>query len=106
VKDIMVNSQIFDEKLKYEVKATLLQTIISGLETNALTLTDMKESANYILDHIEKNKNYSQFIVFMDELKSKWPIFKNSYNLYSNKFYQEKENAVINKLQGFIKSQK
>jgi hypothetical protein len=102
----MANSQIFDEKLKNEVKASLLQMIISGLEAKTLTLVDMKKSANYILDHIEKIKNYSQFMVFMDELKTKWPIFKNSYDLYSNKFYKEKEEEVINKLQGFIKTQK
>lgn len=102
----MTNSQVFDEKLKNEVKASLLQMIISGLEAKTLTLVDMKKSANYILDHIEKIKNYSQFMVFMDELKTKWPIFKNSYDLYSNKFYKEKEEEVINKLQGFIKTQK
>lgn len=101
----MINSQAFDEKLKNEVKASLLQMIISGLEAKTLTLVGMKESANYILNHIEKIKNYSQFMVFMDELKTKWPIFKNSYDLYSNKFYQEKEKEVISKLQGFIKSQ-
>jgi len=101
----MINSQIFDEKLKNEVKATLLQTIISGLEAKTLTLAGMKESANYILDHIEKIKNYSQFMIFMDELKTKWPIFKNSYDLYSNKFYQEKEKQVISKLSSYIKSQ-
>ena len=99
------NSTTFDEKLKNEVKAALLQEIISSLEAKNLTLVGMKESANYILDHIEKIKNYSQFMVFMDELKSKWPIFKNSYNLYSNKFYQEKEKQVINKLSSYIKSQ-
>jgi hypothetical protein len=101
----MITSQIFDEKLKNEVKASLLQMIISGLEAKTLTLSGMKESANYILDHIEKIKNYSQFMVFMDELKTKWPIFKTSYDLYSNIFYQEKEKQVISKLQSFIKSQ-
>jgi len=101
----MTTSQIFDEKLKNEVKASLLQTIISGLEVKTLTLASMKESANYILDHIEKIKNYSQFMVFMDELKTKWPIFKNSYDLYSNKFYQEKEKRMIDKLSSYIKKQ-
>ena len=101
----MTNSQIFDEKLKNEVKSTLLQTIISSLEAKSLTLLGMKESARYILEHIEKIENYSQFMLFMDELKTKWPVFKNSYDLYSNRFYQEKEKQVIDKLSSYIKSQ-
>ncbi len=102
----MANSQVFDVNLKNKVKADLLHAIISGLEAKTLNLVGMKASANYILDHIEAIKNYSQFMVFMDELKTKWPVFKNSYNLYGNKFYQEKEKEVISKLQGFIKSQR
>jgi hypothetical protein len=98
-------STLFDENLKNEVKASLLQSIISGLEKKTLSLAQMKASANYILDNIEKIKNYSQFMTFMDDLKTKWPIFKNSYDLYSNKFYQEKEKQVINKLSSYIKSQ-
>lgn len=102
----MANSQIFDDNLKNEVKASLLQGIISGLEKKTLSLVQMKASANYILDHIEKIKNYSQFMVFMDDLNNKWSVFKDSYKIYSNRFYQEKEKEVISKLQGFIKTQR
>lgn len=101
----MVGPQIFDENLKNKVKADLLQAIISGLEAKTLTLAEMKTSANYILDHIEKIKNHSQLLVLLDELKTKWSIFKNVYYLYSNRFFQEKEKDVISKLQSFIKTQ-
>lgn len=102
----MANDQhVFDDNLKNEVKANLLQAIVSGLEKKTLSLAQMKSSANYILDNIDKIKNYSQFIVFMDDLNNKWTIFKDAHNIYSNRFYQEKEKEVINKLQGFIKSQ-
>lgn len=99
------NSAVIDENLKNEVKASLLQTIISGLEKKTLSLVEMKTSANYILDHIEKIKNYSQFMVFMDDLNNKWSVFKDVYKIYSNRFYQEKEKQVINKLSSYIKSQ-
>ena len=99
-------STLFDENLKNEVKANLLQAIISGLEKKTLSLVQMKASANYILDHIEKIKNYSQFLVFMDDLNNKWSIFKDINKIYNNRLYQEKEKEVINKLQGFIKNQK
>jgi spore coat polysaccharide biosynthesis protein SpsF (cytidylyltransferase family) len=99
------SQKVFDENLKNEVKAALLQAIISGLEKKSLSLIQMKASANYILDHIEDIKNYSQFMVFMDELNNKWSIFKDVYRIYSNRFYQEKEKEVINRLSGFIRSQ-
>ena len=99
------NQNVFDEKLKNEAKANLLQAIISGLEKKTLSLTQMKASANYILDHIEKIKNYSQFIVFMDNINDQWPIFEDVLKIYSNRFYQEKEKHVIDKLSSYIKSQ-
>ncbi len=102
----MANTEVFNDTLKNKVKADLLQAIISGLAKKTLTLAGMKASANYILDHIEAIKNYSQLMVFMDELKIRWPIFENVYKLYSNKLYQEKEQEVISRLQGFIKSHK
>ncbi|MBI5126935.1 hypothetical protein HZA76_00575 [Candidatus Roizmanbacteria bacterium] len=101
----MANSQVFDEKLKNKVKADLLQVIILGLESKNLTLAGMKASANYILDHIEKINNYSQFLVFMNLLKTKWKVFENVYKIYNHISDQDKEKEVINKLQSFIKSQ-
>lgn len=98
-------STLFDENLKNEVKANLLQAIISGLEKKTLSLAQMKATASYILDNIEKIKNYSQFMIFMNDLNNKWSVFKDTYKIYSNRFYQEKEKEVINKLQGFIKTQ-
>ncbi len=100
------SQKVFDNELKNKVKADLLQAIISGLEKKTLSLVQMKASANYILDHIEKIKNYSQFLVFMDDLNSKWSVFKDIHKIYNNRFYQEKEKEVINRLQGFIKNQK
>lgn len=99
------NQKVFDEKLKNEVKASLLQAIISGLEKKTLSLAQMKTSANYILDHIENIKNYSQFLVFMDDLNNKWTIFKDIHKIYSNRFYQEKEKQVIDRLSSYIKNQ-
>lgn len=95
----------FDEKTKNDAKASFIRHIITGLETKRLTLPEMKESANYILDHLDKIKNYSEFIVFLDQLKTKWPIFTQVFGLYNNKFYQEKEKVVIDRLSKFIKSQ-
>ena len=96
------NSAIFDDNLKNEVKKNLIMKIITGLELKQVSLAQKKDSANFILDHIDTIKDYSKFILFMDELKSKWPFFLDTYNLYKNKFYQEKEKAVIDRLTNYI----
>ncbi len=96
---------VFDDKTRNEAKASFLRYIITGLESKRMTLVEMKASANFILDHIDNIKNYSEFMVFLDELKNKWTIFTDVYGLYNNKFYQEKEKLVIDKLSKFIKSQ-
>lgn len=96
------NLTVFDEKLKNEVKKSLIQKIITGLELKQINLSQKKDSANYILDNINLIKNYSEFVLFLDALKSKWPFFLDVYNLYKNKFYQEKEKVVINRLTNYI----
>lgn len=99
------SSNGFDDKTKNDAKASFMRHIITGLETKRMTLVEMKASANYILDNIDRIKNYTEFIIFLDDLRKKWPIFNDVYGIYNNKFYQEKEKLVIDKLSKFIKSQ-
>ncbi len=96
------NSFIIDVRLKDEAKKSLVNKIILGLEMKQIDLTQKKDSASYILDHIEEVKNYSEFVLFLDALKSKWPIFLDVYNIFKNRFYQEKEKAVIDRLTNYI----
>lgn len=95
-------SSVVDGKLKDEAKKNLINKIILGLEMKQIDLTQKKDSASYILDHIEEVKNYSEFVIFLDDLKRKWPIFLDVYNLFNNRFYQEKEKAVIDRLTNYI----
>lgn len=94
--------RIFDNKIKDEVKRNLLEKIIVGLELKRMDIAEKKESANYILDRIDSIKDYNGLILFLDALKTKWPIYSDVYNLFKNRFYQEKEKDVINKLTSYI----
>lgn len=97
------NSVLFSEELKNEVQQVLMEKITSNLENKHINLIQMKESANFILDGIAQVKNYSQLVVFLEALQAKWPIFKDSYFLYKNRYFQEKEKQVIDRLSSYIK---
>lgn len=98
--------QVFDENLKKEVEKALVEKIISALESKQINLAQMKIVANYILDNIDSIKNYSQFILFLENLQKQWPIFIDIYVFYKNKSSQEKEKMIINKLSNYIDSYK
>jgi len=98
------NSQVFDEVLKKDVKKNLVDAIILSLQTKRMSFREMRESANYILDNIDSPKNYSDLILFLNELKTEWPQYSNVSALYKNKFYKEKEKVLINRLSSYINS--
>ncbi len=93
---------LFSEELKNEVQEVLMEKITSNLENKHINLMQMKESANFILDGLAPVRNYSQLVVFLEALQLKWPIFKDSYNLYKNRYFQEKEKQVIDRLSSYI----
>ncbi len=100
------NPGVFDENLKKEVEKFLVEKIITALEAKQINIAQMKESSAYILDNIVPVKNYSDFILFLEKLKSKWSIFTEVFGLYKNKFYKDKEKVMINRLSQYITSQK
>ena len=90
--------------LKKEVKKKLADTLVLGIRTKKLSLKEMKSSAIYILDNIDLVHNYSQLIVFLDNLKMQWPVYSNIYTTYSSVLAKQKEEAVINRLSSYIKT--
>lgn len=96
------SSKIVDEKLKEEVKRSLLEKIIVGLELKRMDLAQKKESAGYILDRMDAIKDYTELVLFLDALQQRWPIYTDVYNLFKNRFYKDKEKDVINKLTSYI----
>jgi len=96
------NSAVIDEKIKEDVRSSLLQKIILGLETNQMNLVQKRQSAAFILDNFDSINSYKDLIFFLDSLKVRWAIFTDVCNIFKNKYYQEKEKDVINKLTSYI----
>lgn len=100
----MLNQTVFDDNLKKEVEKFLVDKILNGLAVEQIDLKEMKAAANDILDNIEGIKTYDQFLHFLEFLKNKHPIVTDVYNLYKNRFHQDKEKEVIDKLSDYIKN--
>lgn len=98
--------QEFTQEEKKEIESKLVTQILSSLEQNKISLQDMKEIANFILDRIEVVKDKTQLIIFLEGLQNKWNVFKNIYLVYKNMMLEEKEKAVINKLSRFVSQRK
>lgn len=92
------------EVMKKEVKKKLADALVLGIRTKKLSLKEMKSSAIYILDNIDLVHDYSQLIVFLDNLKMQWPVYSNIYTTYSSVLAKQKEEAVINRLSSYIKT--
>ncbi len=98
------NSAVIDEKLKSEMKKKLVDRLIFGLREKKLTIPQMKSSAQFILDKIDKLNDLSSLILFLDELKTKWPVYDTVYTSYKYLLNQKKEEELIKKLTTYIKS--
>lgn len=96
------SSLIVGNKLKKEVKDFLLDRIITDLQSGKMDLIAKKESARFILKNMSLVKNYQDLILFLETLKSRWPNFTDVYNIYKNRFYQEKEKVIIDKLTSYL----
>jgi len=96
------NPAKFDDLFKKQLSKELVQQIIYGLETKQLNLLQMKASASYVLDNLNKIKEQSQLIAFLENLKSQWPVYTNLYTIYKNKLSQNREKIVLDKLTSYI----
>lgn len=87
---------------KKEIEKELVEKIIAALEQKQITLVQMKEISNFILDSMDQIKDNPQLLIFFETLKNKWNIFEDTYAIYKNKLNQDKEKMVIDKLSHFI----
>ena len=100
-----MNQPIIDSNFREEVEKFMVDKILSAIEIDQLDMSQMKSAANKILDNIDNLKNYGELITFLQSMKDEYPVLVEVYNLYKNKFYQDQEKDVINKLSQYIKSE-
>lgn len=94
-----------DDTQKKSVQTTLATMLITALEQRKITVPEMQEIANYILDSFEKIQTNAQMMSFLEELKGKWPIFMSAYTIYKGEFGTDnKEEQIMNKLASYIQN--
>jgi len=98
------NSTVVDEKLKEELKKKLVDRLIFGLRSKQLSISQIKNSARFILDKIDKLNDLSTLIIFLDELKQKWSVYEPVFTSYKYLLTQKKEQEMIKKLSNYFKN--
>lgn len=86
------------------MKKKLVDRLIFGLRNKQLTIAQMKSSARFILDKIDKLNDLSSLILFLDELKTKWPVYETVFISYKYLLNQKKEEEMIKRLSSYIKN--
>ncbi len=93
----------YNQEIKTDLEKVLAERILLALDNKQIKLEEMKEMANYVLDKVENIKDYDQMLLFLTMLKEKWVIFKDVHGIFNAKNKQEGEQAVINKLENYLK---
>jgi VIT1/CCC1 family predicted Fe2+/Mn2+ transporter len=100
------NSTLLEESLKKEIQTALVTNILNALEANKITVVEMKEISNYLLDNMVQVKYNSQLLELLESLKGKWPVLEDTYKIYKNKLLVEKEKLVMQRLANLVRKGK
>lgn len=93
----------FLNPLVEELKKTLAQTLLASFEAKQTDAATMREAANYILDNSASVKTDADASVFLEKLKTQWPLFEDVYRVYSYRANKDKEKEVLERLRSHIK---
>lgn len=91
---------------KDEMEKKLVECIVLALENNSLQESELPQIANLILDKIDNIKTQTELISLLEELSSRWPIFKNIELLENGELKEQKENVAIQDVLELAKSGK
>lgn len=67
---------------KKEIELSLARTILTQLESKAITYQQSQEIAKFIVLHINNTSNTQQLLAFLQSLALKWNFFQGIYDLY------------------------
>lgn len=90
------------EGFVHELQKKLLNDLIAAVESGDMNMSEMRESAKFILD---KTQHITEAEVdgFLQELSEKWPAFKNTQVVAAGQAGEDKEKEVIDRLSAYIK---
>lgn len=94
-----------DDTKKKSIQTTLTTMLITALEQRKITVSEMQDIANHILDSFKQIHTNDQMTTFLDNLKNKWPLFMNAFTIYKGELGTEnKEEQIMNKLASYLQN--
>ena len=89
---------------KKELKKKLVTVMLDDFSANKLTQTDMQDASNIILDEVPKLQTIDDLTLFLQDLKSVWPLFSKVHLDYKGIQTKAKEKQIIDRLSTYIKN--
>lgn len=65
------------QTLRDRIYEDILTVMIQGLQDNQVDVAQSKLIAKYVVSHLDNTKSTDDILHFLDELPSKWEIYKN-----------------------------
>ncbi len=100
--------QILTSEEREKIYDDLADVTIDALKRGLLTEEESQKLARFILDRLDKVKNYLELDSFFADLCSQWKIFEGVYLKFKEKLFKISEQIKINqltqKLNQFIKN--
>lgn len=97
------------ETLKNKLYDDLCRGILEAMMHGQATIQDGKESARFILDHLDKVKTKDELLQFLFDLATRWKVYHPFYIKAKYTLEEEKDKEKIEKLKEhlyqFIKTQ-
>lgn len=76
----------------------LAKALMKGLKRGYLFVDDARQSADYILSHLEKIRTYEELFIFLQELAKKWDAYQEVFLEFKRKDLIKKAQQELKKL--------
>lgn len=86
------------ETLKNKLYDDLCRGILEAMMHGQATIQDGKESARFILDHLDKVKTKDELLQFLFDLATRWKVYHPFYVKTKYTLEEEKDKEKIEKL--------
>lgn len=96
----------FDETHRNKIGNQLALRVAEALTNHELTLKDLPEIADYILLQLKQIQSHQELTLFLKNLSSKWPVFKNISDIEKGEEVMDKEKKQIDQVEKFMQEKK
>lgn len=89
--------------MKKKAYQGLKDALIIAMEKNEITEENTQESAEYITTQLDLVANHGEFMVFLERLINKWPIYRNVFIGFKSEETQKKDTEKLSEVQNRLK---